>query len=124
MSLLRRHRQLAPTASVQVSPLCLGAMAFGEKQPERYGEVTKDTAFVIMDHFYSQGSGFIDTVNAYQFGQLEKWVGKWMASRKNCDEIVLATEFFTGYCNKATWLCWAGGGLARQRSVRSHVKPN
>lgn len=27
---LARYRQLAPTAAVKVSPLCLGAMNFGE----------------------------------------------------------------------------------------------
>lgn len=31
-SLLGYHRILAPTAGVRVSPLCLGAMNFGESQ--------------------------------------------------------------------------------------------
>ena len=94
---LRRHRQLAPTASVRISPLCLGAMTFGEKQPERYGEVSKETAFSIMDHFYGVGGNFIDTANGYQGGQSEEWVGEWMESRENREEIVLATKYSTGY---------------------------
>ena len=94
---LRRHRQLAPTASVRVSPLCLGAMTFGNKQSDRYGEVSKETAFEIMDHFYSHGGNFIDTANAYQYGQSEEWVGEWMKDRDNRDEIVLATKYSTGY---------------------------
>lgn len=96
-SLLFHHRQLAPTASVRVSPLCLGAMTFGNKQPERYGEVSKDEAFAIMDHFYSQGGNFIDTANGYQYGQSEEWVGEWMSKRNNRDEIVLATKYTSNY---------------------------
>lgn len=96
-SLLSRYRQLAPTASVRVSPLCLGAMNFGEAGKERYGECSKETAFEILDHFYSQGGNFIDTANAYQAGQSEMWLGEWLTSRCNRDEIVLATKYTTAY---------------------------
>ncbi|KAF2164718.1 hypothetical protein M409DRAFT_67817 [Zasmidium cellare ATCC 36951] len=94
-----RHRQLAPSAGVRVSPLCLGAMTFGEAHAYRYGEISKDTAFAIMDHFYSQGGNFIDTANGYQAGESEMWVGEWMKARGVRDEIVLATKFTTGYMN-------------------------
>lgn len=90
------HRQLAPTASVRVSPLCLGAMTFGEAHSYRYGDVAKETAFSIMDHFYSQGGNFIDTANGYQAGESEVWVGEWMKERSVRDEIVLATKYTTG----------------------------
>ncbi|KAH8553808.1 voltage-gated shaker-like K+ channel, subunit [Umbelopsis sp. PMI_123] len=96
-SLLYRHRQLAPSASVRVSPLCLGAMNFGDALKDRLGECNKETTFEILDHFYSQGGNFIDTANGYQNGESELWVGEWMASRKNRDEIVLATKFTSGY---------------------------
>ncbi|KAF4307055.1 Aldo/keto reductase [Botryosphaeria dothidea] len=68
-------------------------MTFGSLHPERYGEVTKDEAFAIMDHFYKSGGNFIDTANTYQDGESEMWVGEWMASRKNRDQIVLATKY-------------------------------
>ncbi|KAM0548863.1 hypothetical protein ACHAPJ_009719 [Fusarium lateritium] len=90
---LARHRQLAPSASVRVSPLCLGAMTFGDQQQERYGECSQEAAFAILDYFYSQGGNFIDTANVYQHGQSEEWVGQWMASRNNRDDIVLATKY-------------------------------
>lgn len=54
-----KFRQLAPNAAVRVSPLCLGSMTFGEAHKARYGECTKETAFSIMDYFYSQGGNFI-----------------------------------------------------------------
>lgn len=94
---LGRHRQLAPTASVRVSPLCLGAMTFGEAHSERYGECSKETAYDILDYFYSQGGNFIDTANAYREEQSEIWLGEWMASRQNRDQLVLATKYSSGY---------------------------
>lgn len=63
---LNRYRQLAPTASVRVSPLCLGAMTFGTAGKERYGECSKESSFEILDYFASQGGNFIDTANAYR----------------------------------------------------------
>jgi aryl-alcohol dehydrogenase-like predicted oxidoreductase len=96
-SLLARHRQLAPTAAVRVSPLCLGAMNFGEAGKARLGECTKETAFEILDHFQSQGGNFIDTANGYQDEQSETWLGEWMAARKNRDEMVIATKYSSSY---------------------------
>ena len=90
---LARHRQLAPNASVRVSPLCLGAMNFGEAHKAAMGECTKETAFEILDYFYSQGGNFIDTSNSYQDGESEEWLGEWMKARGNRDEIVLATKY-------------------------------
>lgn len=94
---LFRHRQLAPAASVRVSPLCLGAMTFGGAQQARYGDCSREDAFEMLDYFVSQGGNFIDTANGYQSGQSEILLGEWMASRGNRDEIVLATKYTTGY---------------------------
>ncbi|KAF2674583.1 Aldo/keto reductase [Microthyrium microscopicum] len=68
-------------------------MTFGEHQKERYGEVTKATAFDILNHFYDNGGNFIDTANTYQHGQSEEWLAEWMINRGNRDEIVLATKY-------------------------------
>lgn len=68
-------------------------MTFGDKQTARYGEVTKATAFEILDKFYNAGGNFIDTANAYQMGVSEQWLGEWMASRNNREDIVLATKY-------------------------------
>ncbi|KAE8422594.1 Norsolorinic acid reductase B [Aspergillus pseudocaelatus] len=95
--LLSRYRQLSPTASIRVSPLCLGAMTFGVSDGEMFGECSKEAAFAILDHFYQQGGNFIDTANGYRAGESEMWLGEWMASRKNRDDIVLATKYVAGY---------------------------
>jgi aryl-alcohol dehydrogenase-like predicted oxidoreductase len=92
-SLLGYHRILSPTAAIRVSPLCLGAMNFGNAWSPFMGECTKSTTFAILDTFHQQGGNFIDTANMYQFGESERWIGEWMAERGNRDEIVLATKF-------------------------------
>lgn len=92
-SLLGRHRILSPTAGVRVSPLCLGAMNFGEAWKESLGECTKETAFAMLDYFYEQGGNFIDTAVNYQLGESEQWLGEWMEARGRRDEMVIATKF-------------------------------
>ena len=60
-SVLGRHRLLAPTASVHVSPLCLGGMSLGDAWSSLMGETTKEAAFELLDYFYDMGGNFIDT---------------------------------------------------------------
>ncbi|KAF2205477.1 Aldo/keto reductase [Delitschia confertaspora ATCC 74209] len=96
-SLLEYHRVLCPKAGVRVSPLCLGGMNFGDAWEEALGKVDKKTAFDMLNYFFDNGGNFIDTSNNYQYEQSEKWIGEWMASRKNRDQIVLATKFTTCY---------------------------
>lgn len=95
--IMSAHRQLAPSASVRVSPLCLGAMTFGESQQYRYGEITKETAFAMLDRFFAAGGNFIDTANVYQNGESEQWLGEWMKARGNRDQIVLATKYTSSF---------------------------
>lgn len=59
---LGRLRQLAPTAGVHVSPICLGAMSIGDKWPGM-GAMDKDSSFKLLDAFYEFGGNFIDTAN-------------------------------------------------------------
>ena len=60
-SALGYHRILSPTAGVRVSPLCLGAMNFGDAWEQMMGKCDKKTTFEILDFFYEQGGNFIDT---------------------------------------------------------------
>jgi aryl-alcohol dehydrogenase-like predicted oxidoreductase len=94
---LFRHRQLSPTANVRVSPICLGAMNFGDAHKDRMGECTKETSFEILDTFKALGGNFIDTANGYQNGESEEWLGEWLTSRKCRDEMVIATKFSSAY---------------------------
>ncbi|KAL9104939.1 MAG: hypothetical protein Q9163_000184 [Psora crenata] len=91
------HRILSPTAGARVSPLCLGAMNFGDAWKGLLGECSKDTAFEMLDYFYTNGGNFIDTANNYQAEESETWVGEWMAKKGNRDEMLVATKFTTGW---------------------------
>ncbi|KAF2217321.1 hypothetical protein CERZMDRAFT_81249 [Cercospora zeae-maydis SCOH1-5] len=96
-SILGYHRILSPSAGVRVSPLCLGAMNFGEAWKGFMGECSKETAFDMLDYFYAQGGNFIDTANAYQSEESEQWLGEWMESRGVRDQMVIATKYTSGY---------------------------
>ncbi|OJJ61222.1 hypothetical protein ASPSYDRAFT_43141 [Aspergillus sydowii CBS 593.65] len=91
------HRVLSPNGGVKVSPLCLGGMNFGEGWEHFMGKCSKDDAFALMDAFYDMGGNFIDTANNYQEGDSERWIGEWMESRGNRDQMVIATKYTTGF---------------------------
>ncbi|KAI0520819.1 norsolorinic acid reductase [Xylaria bambusicola] len=94
---LARYRILSPTASVRVSPLCLGSMNFGDAWKENMGACDKDTVFQILDFFYDQGGNFIDTSSNYQFEESETWIGEWMKKRGVRDQMVIATKYTTNF---------------------------
>ena len=92
-SVLGYHRILAPgTAGIRVSPLCLGAMNFGDAWKGFMGECSKETTFEILDYFYDQGGNFLDTSNNYQNEESETRIGEWMEKRGVRDQMVVATK--------------------------------
>ena len=73
-----------------VSALCLGAMNFGSSTPP-------ETARSILDRFVAAGGTFIDTSNNYNQwtghgGESEEFLGSWMKSRGNRDQLTIATK--------------------------------
>jgi len=67
-------------------------MYLGSKLDER-------VSFEILDKYYSSGGNFIDTANNYAFwvdgcvgDESEVLIGRWLESRKNRDDIVIATK--------------------------------
>lgn len=61
------------------------------------GSMNKEQSFELLDAFFQKGGNFIDTASNYQDEESERWLGEWMASRKNRDQVVLATKFTTDY---------------------------
>jgi aryl-alcohol dehydrogenase-like predicted oxidoreductase len=59
-------------SGLRVSPVCLGAMTFGEDWG--WGSNVKDTEAII-DAYLERGGNFIDTANAYTKGHSEKIIG-------------------------------------------------
>src|SRR5436189_2532686 len=78
------HRALGKTG-VQVSPLCLGAMMFGE-----WGNKDHDESIRIIHAALDAGINFIDTADVYSRGESEAIVGKALKGRR--DHVVLATK--------------------------------
>ena len=72
-----------PKTSLKVSQLCLGTMMFG-------GQTDEAESLRIMDYAYEHGVNFIDTANAYNGGESEKIIGKWLGGRR--DGVILATK--------------------------------
>ena len=80
------HRTLG-TTGVQVTPLCLGAMMFGE-----WGEPDEDVGVRIIHRTLDAGINFIDTADVYSRGGSEEIVGKALAGGRR-ENVVLATKF-------------------------------
>ncbi len=74
------------TTGTKVTPLCLGAMMFGD-----WGEKDHDTSIRIIHRALDAGINFIDTADVYSRGESEKIVGKALAGGKR-DNVVLATK--------------------------------
>src|ERR1700761_6015664 len=80
------YRSLGRTG-MQVSPLCLGAMMFGE-----IGEPDHDVSVRIIHTALDAGINFIDTADVYSRGESEEIVGKALADGRR-DNVILATKF-------------------------------
>ncbi len=90
-----RYRPLGGTGT-QVSVLCLGAMTFGEAdEKSMMHKVSADEteSFRMLDRALDAGINFVDTADVYgQDGLSERVFGKWIASRKARERIVVATK--------------------------------
>src|ERR1043165_9836192 len=75
------------TTGVKVSPLCLGAMMFGD-----WGNKDHDESIRIIHRALDAGLNFIDTADVYSAGESEEIVGKALADGRR-DDVVLATKF-------------------------------
>src|SRR5213083_560459 len=79
-------RNLGATG-VKVSPLCLGAMMFGD-----WGNTDHDESVRIIHAALDAGINFIDTADVYAQGESEEIVGKALADGRR-DDVILATKF-------------------------------
>jgi aryl-alcohol dehydrogenase-like predicted oxidoreductase len=80
-------------SDLQVTPICLGTMTFGE-------QVDEATAHAILDRSLERGVNFIDTAEMYAvparaetYGATETIIGNWLAKRPQArQQLVLATK--------------------------------
>src|SRR5215210_8021808 len=74
------------STGVLVSPLCLGAMMFGD-----WGNKDHDESIRIIHRALDAGINFIDTADVYARGESEEIVGRALAGGRR-DDVVLATK--------------------------------
>ena len=87
------HTVTLGASDLQVSPVCLGTMTFGE-------QVGADAAHAILDHALARGINFVDSAEMYSvparretFGATETIIGQWFAKRPGIRrKVVLATK--------------------------------
>ncbi|MCK6417307.1 MAG: aldo/keto reductase [Giesbergeria sp.] len=80
-------------SGLNVSPICLGTMTFGE-------QVAEPDAFAILDRAFGRGVNFLDTAEMYSvparaetFGATETILGRWFAQHPGQrQKLVLATK--------------------------------
>jgi aryl-alcohol dehydrogenase-like predicted oxidoreductase len=78
-------------SGLRVSPLCLGAMTFGEDLG--WGSTVEESQQII-DRFIELGGNFIDTANFYTKSHSEKIIGDHIGRHPaRRDRLVLATKF-------------------------------
>lgn len=85
-------RMTIPQTDLSVFPLCLGGNVFGWGADEAQ-------SFAVLDAFVAAGGNFIDTADVYSEwkpgntgGDSELILGKWMKSRGNRKEMIIATK--------------------------------
>jgi len=83
-------RSLSNT-ELEVSRLCLGGNVFG-------WTIDEERSFEVLDAYVQAGGNFIDTADSYGHwtaagaGISERIIGRWMASRSNREQLVIATK--------------------------------
>ncbi len=105
-------------SDLQVTPICLGTMTFGE-------QVDEPTAHAILDRSLARGIDFIDTAEMYAvptraetFGATEIIIGNWFAKNPGArNKLVLASKV-AGPARGMPWVR-AGKGLTAQDIVAS-----
>jgi aryl-alcohol dehydrogenase-like predicted oxidoreductase len=80
------------STELDVFPLCLGGNVFGWTADEA-------ESFAVLDAYVEAGGNFVDTADQYSEwvpgnsgGESESILGRWMASRGNRDDVVIATK--------------------------------
>lgn len=82
---------------MDVSPICLGAMSFGDPNSGFHEWVLEEEeSFKVIKHALDLGINFFDTANIYSYGASERILGKALNQSAKRDEIVVATKAFMG----------------------------
>ena len=91
-------------STLQVTPICLGTMTFGE-------QVSEADAFAIMDRALERGVTFWDTAEMYAvparqetYGATETIIGRWLAARPGAREKIVLASKVAGPSRGMPWI--------------------
>ncbi len=106
-------------STLNVAPICLGTMTFGE-------QVGAGDAHHILDHALSRGVDFIDTAEMYPvptrretYSRTESIIGDWFAARPGArDRVVLATKV-AGPSRNMDWVRNGSRNLTKSEMVQA-----
>ena len=80
---------------MDVSPICLGCMSFGDASTGFHGWTLKeDESNAIIKRAVELGINFFDTANCYSNGTSEEYLGRALKQYTKRDETVIATKVF------------------------------
>ena len=100
------------SSDLDVTPICLGTMTFGE-------QVDETTAHAILDRSMARGVNFIDTAEMYAvparaetFGATEKIIGNWLARSPGARQKLVLASKVAGPSRGMPWVREGGGMTA------------
>jgi aryl-alcohol dehydrogenase-like predicted oxidoreductase len=107
------------SSTLQVTPICLGTMTFGE-------QVAQPQAHAILDRAVERGVNFLDTAEMYAVpakaetcGATESIIGHWFAANPGMrQKVVLATKV-AGPARGMPWIRGENSGLTRAEIVNA-----
>ncbi|MEC6748343.1 aldo/keto reductase [Marinilactibacillus sp. XAAS-LB27] len=80
---------------MDVTPICLGAMSFGDPEKWTHDWVLKeDESRSIIKHALDQGINFFDTANIYSKGESERILGRALKDFADREKIVVASKVY------------------------------
>jgi len=105
-------------SDLQVTPICLGTMTFGE-------QVSEEAAHAVLDRSLERGIDFIDTAEMYSvptrketFGATEAIIGRWFAKHPGARQKITLASKVAGPSRGMPWVR-AGGGMTATDIVAS-----
>lgn len=81
------------TTGVDVSPIAIGAMTYGDpKRGHPAWSLDEETSRMLIKHALEVGINFFDTANMYSYGSSEEILGRALKDFADRDDVVIATK--------------------------------
>ena len=81
-------------SELNVSRVCLGCMSFGNATGMQNWALNYTDSEKIMSHAIEKGINFFDTANCYSNGSSEEYLGRFVKSHCQIDQVIIATKVY------------------------------